>query len=100
MRIFLIKLYEICYNYFFTGPGIDYTPIVAEDFPLNQFIKGTSVRRDCFSLFIKDDLILENDEYLFLDLSLDTVFGIQEGTRIILNSTRVTILVRFIYMGY
>ena len=57
-----------------------------------MFIAGTSTRRDCFHLTILDDATTEDDEYLFLDLYLDTVFGIQEETRIILNSTRVTIL--------
>ena len=56
-----------------------------------MFIAGTSTRRDCFHLTILDDATAEDDEYLFLDLYLYTVFDIQEETRIILNSTRVTI---------
>ncbi len=56
-----------------------------------MFIAGTSTRRDCFHLTILDDATTEDDEYLFLDLYLDTVFGIQEETRIKLNSTKVTI---------
>ncbi len=57
-----------------------------------MFIAGTATRRDCFHLSILEDTTAEDDEYLFLDLYLEeTLFGIQEETRIILNSTRVTI---------
>ncbi len=73
-------------------PGIDYIPITAEEYPLDIFIAGTSIRRDCFHLSILEDATAEYDEYLFLDLYLEeALFDIQEGTRIILNSTIVTI---------
>ncbi len=55
------------------------------------FISWTALRRSCFQLFIVEDDILEDDEFLFLDLSLDTRFS-QEGIAITYNSTRVTIL--------
>ncbi len=61
-----------------TGPGI-------------FFLAQAAARRSCFQLFIVEDDILEDDEFLFLDLSLDTRFS-QEGIAITLNSTRVTIL--------
>ena len=55
------------------------------------FLARAAGRRSCFQLFIVEDNILEDDEFLFLDLSLDARFD-QEGTTITLNSTRVTIL--------
>ncbi len=61
-----------------TGPGI-------------FFVEQTAQRRSCFQLFIVEDDILEDDEFLFLDLSLDRRFS-REGIAIALNSTRVTIL--------
>ncbi len=64
-------------------------PIIAERFPLNVFIRRTSVRRECFHLTILDDDTAEDDEFLFLDLSL---FGRRDKIRITLNTTRVTIL--------
>ncbi len=60
-----------------------------EQFPLDVFIAGTSVRRDCFHLIIIDDDTAEDEEFLFLDLSL---FGRRDKIGITLNSTRVTIL--------
>ncbi len=90
----VIKLHSYMANcgLFFTESGIDYLPIIAEQFPLDVFLAGTSTRRDCFHLSILDDNTAENDEVIFLDLSLDTRFGPQDGTRITLNSTRVTIV--------
>ncbi len=55
------------------------------------FLARRAVRRSCFQLIIAEDDIREDDEFLFLDLSLDTRFS-QERTTITLNSTRVTIL--------
>ncbi len=54
------------------------------------FLARRAVRRSCLQLIIVEDSILEDDEFLFLDLSLDTRFN-QERTTITLNSTRVTI---------
>ncbi len=73
----------------FTESGMDYRPLIAERFPLDVFLAGTSTRRDCFFLNILDDDTAEDDEFLFLDLSL---LGRQDNIRITLNSTRVTIL--------
>ena len=73
----------------FTESGIDYIPIIAEQYPLDVFIAGTPVRRDCFHLTIIDDDTAEEDEFLFLDLSL---FDRQDKIKITLNSTRVTII--------
>ena len=46
----------------------------------------------CFDVTINDDNALENEESFFLDLSLDAIFGVQDGTRITLNSTEITII--------
>ncbi len=74
-------------NQFFTEPG-DYLETTG---PGIFFLAQSSIRRSCFQLIIVEDSIFEDDEFLFLDLSLDTRFN-QEGIAIILNSTRVTIL--------
>ncbi len=80
--------YYYCEIYhFFTEPG-DYLETTG---PGIFFLARSAVRRSCFQLFIVEDSILEDDEFLFLYLSLDTRFS-QEGITIILNSTRVTIL--------
>ncbi len=82
-------------NYFptltvvFTESGMDYIPIIVEQYPLDVFLAGRSIRRKCFDLTIIDDDTAEDDEFLFLDLSL---FGRQDKIGITLNTTRVTIL--------
>ena len=74
-------------NQFFTEPG-DYLETTG---PGIFFLARAQARRSCFQLFIIEDDILEDDEFLFLDLSFDTRFS-QEGIAITLNSTGVTIL--------
>ncbi len=74
-------------NHFFTELG-DYRETTG---PAIFFLAQSSERSSCFQLIIVEDSIFEDDEFLFLDLSLDTRFN-QEGIAITLNSTRVTIL--------
>ena len=56
------------------------------DYEQFTFLERSESRRECFD--VTDDAL----ESFFLDLSLDTIFGIQDRTRITLNSTEITII--------
>ncbi len=75
-----------------TDSSMDYTAITADQFPLTQFAAQTPSRRECFNVVINDDSTLENEEEFYIDLSLDSIFGPQDGTRITLNSTTIMII--------
>ena len=75
-----------------TDSSMDYTAITADQFPLTQFAAQTQSRRECFDVIITDDSTLENEEEFYIDLSLDSLFGSQERTRITLNSTTIRII--------
>ena len=82
-------MYDLQYS---SDSSMDYTAITAEQFPLTIFLQNTIIRRICFNVTINDDDALENEESFFLDLSLDTLFGIQDGTLVTLDSTEITII--------
>ncbi len=77
-----------------TDSSMDYTAITADQFPLTLFAAQTPsrARRECFDVFITDGNALENGEEFYIDLSLDSLFGPQDGTRITLNSTTIRII--------
>ncbi len=75
-----------------TVSSMDYTAITADQFPLTQFAAQTLSRRECFDVAITDDGVLENEEEFYIDLSLDSLFGSQDKTRITLNFTTIRII--------